>query len=400
MRNKVACCYLTHEHPEVTEEVLGHIYSEYGKRGIDIYIYDSSEGCDTEKVVSHYSEKGEYGLYYIPVKFLGDINGGNGKYLQVLKGKGLKDHYDYIWPTKDRCWFEGQTLDRICDAIDEDRDVVFAVDERERFELITSPIREYYVDPVEFFRDYGALTTNWECLIRRTDTMLDPIDWDRYEKTFTVGADNNFNQTLTTFVRLSEMNDVSIKVIRSELDDRKYSNKAKPLWINNLFNVWIDKWIPAVYSLPSIYDGYKMSVIGTQLGHISLFGSNDSLIVMRDSGMLTPERVDMLLSMWGMISRIPKSDFERIISRDEKSLFDELYDEFLASFVARDYDRGYYLFIQNGWLADRLGLDKYRIISLSYYIYLMDKRRGGYSLLFEDVDSLEKLIENFEKYSV
>ena len=381
------------------DEILGYICKDYGKKGIDIYVYDSSEGDDTEKIVQKYADEDLCNLYYVPAKSLGGIDGGNGKYLQILKGAGLKGHYDYIWPTKDRCRFEGNTLDKICDAIDKDADIVFAVDERERFELITSPLKEEYTDPTEFFRDYGALTTNWECLIRRTDTMLEPIDWNKYAATYGVDPDNNFNQTLTTFARLSEIKDPHIRVISSGLDDRRYSDKAKPLWTDSLFKVWIDKWIPAIYSLPSIYDGYKMNVIGTQLGHISLFGSNDSLLVMRDSGMLTSERIQMLSSMWQMISKLPYSNLERILKHDEKALFDEVYDEFLNSFSNRDYDRGYYLFIQNAWMVKRLGMEKYRILALSYYIYMMDKRRGGYSLLFEDVDSMDRLIANFKKYS-
>ncbi len=305
MKNRVACCYLTHEHPDVIREVLGHICSEYGKKGIDIYIYDSSAGEETEKIVAEYDAKGLCGLYYIDAGSFGGRDGGNDKYLHVLRGDGLSGHYDYIWPTKDRCWFEGETLDRVCEAIDEDHDIVFAVDERDRYELITKLSKDVYTDPVEFFGDYGALTTNWECLIRRTDTMLDPIEWVRYESLYGISGMNNFNQTLSLFVRLSETDKCSIRVIESGLDDKRYSDKAKPLWTSNLMEVWIDKWIPAIYSLPSIYDGHKLAVIKTQLSHISLFGSNDALVAMRDMGAFTKDRVALLWSMWAMISRLP-----------------------------------------------------------------------------------------------
>ena len=290
MKNRVACCYLTHEHPEVMDEVLGKICRPYGEKGIDIYVYDSSTGDDTRRVVDKYRKMGLCSLIYVPMQFAKGKDGGNEKYLYVLKGYGLNKHYDYIWPTKDRCWFEGKTLDDICDAIDENHDVVFAVDERDRFEIISKPIKGLYTDAVDFFEDYGALTTNWECLIRRTDTMIEPIDWIWYEKEYSVGVNNNFNQTITTFVRLSEMSECDIRVISSEIDDKRYSDRAKPLWTESVFEVWIDRWIPAMFSLPSIYDGYKLRVIKTQLGHVSLFGSNDSLVAMRDMGLFTKER--------------------------------------------------------------------------------------------------------------
>ncbi len=371
----------------------------YGEKGIDIYVYDSSTGDDTRLVVDKYRKMGLCSLTHVPMQFAKGKDGGNEKYLYVLKGHGLDGHYDYIWPTKDRCWFEGKTLDDICDAIDEDHNIVFAVDERDRFEIITKPIKRIYTDAVDFFEDYGALTTNWECLIRRTDAMTGPIDWYGYEQRYNVGAGNNFNQTITAFVRLSEISECDICVIPSGIDDKRYSNKAKPLWTDSVFEVWIDRWIPAIFSLPAIYDGYKLKVIKTQLGHVSLFGSNDSLVTMRDMGLLTKERYGQLLSMWDMISRIPRSNLVRIINNDEYSLFDENYSAFLASFKDRDYDKGYYLFIQNSNFINKLGNDRYRILALSYYLYIRDRRRGGYSLLFDGVDSLEDLIGNFEKYS-
>lgn len=395
MNNRVACCYLTHEHPDVMEEVLSNICKPYGEKGIDIYVYDSSASSDTKAIVDTYNSSGTCDLYYVPMQHLQNEKGGDAKYLEVLKGYGLKGGYDYIWPTKDRCWFEGETLDRICEAIDEDHDIVFALDERDRYELITKGLKEIYTDPVEFFGDYGALTTNWECLIRRTETMISPIDWDRYERENNVCKDNNFNQTVTTFLRLSEMTSCSIRVIESGLDDKRYSRMAEPMWKSSILEIWLDKWIPTIYSLPTVYDGYKLNVIRTQLGHISLFGSNDALIFLRNSGVMTDDRIKQLRSLWSMISRVPFKNLERIMAGDEEALFEEQYYSFIRSFEEKDYEKGYYLFIQNGWMSGRFSPEEYRIIALSYYILSRDMRRG-YSHLFDGVDSVNGLIAKFK----
>ena len=396
MKNKVACIYLTYDHPAVMDEVLDKICGTYGSKGIDIYVYDSSENDDTRHIVESYIAKGLCRLFYVSVPF---IKGGDEKYLYAIRGNGLEGEYDYIWPTKDRCFFTGETLDKICEAMDDDHDIVFAVDERDRYEIITRPLKDAYTDPSEFFADYGALTTNWECLIRRVDTMLAPIDWELYENRYKVGNDNNFNQTLTTFARLAEMNKCSIRVIESGPDDKRYSDKAEPMWINSLFNVWIDKWIPAVYSLPECYDAYKMPVIKTQLGHVSLFGSNDSLVFMRDMKVLTPERVGLLSSMWDMISRIPYGDLEKILAGNEKEVFEDNYKSFVESFTDHDYEKGYYLFIRNRWFADRIPQDKYRILSLSYYIYMKEMRKYGTSALFDGIDDISGLCDRFRQLS-
>ena len=398
MKKKVACCYLTHEHPDVMDEVLGNIAAAYSTYGIDIYIYDSSISNDTKAVVDRYISSSNGHLYYIPMQHLANEKGGDAKYLEVLKGYGLSGDYEYIWPTKDRCWFTGDTLDKICAAMDEGHDIVFAVDERDRYELIHRELKQVYTDPVEFFGDYGALTTNWECVIRRKDTMLNPIDWDKYEREYNICVNNNFNQTLSTFIRLYEMESCSIRVIESGLDDKRYSDKAAPIWRSEIPDIWIDKWIPAIYSLPNIYDGHKLSVIKTQLGHISLFGSNDALIYLKNSGALTPERLALLRSMWDMISRVPYNNLERIMAGDEEALFKEQYEAFIRSFKEKDYEKGYYLFIQNGWMREKFAPDDYRILALSYYILLGETRRG-YSHLFDGVDSIKGLIDRFKALS-
>lgn len=396
MKNKTACCYLTHEHPLVIEEVLENIAGPYSEKGIDIYIYDSSANDDTERIVDRYTANGCNRLFYIPVK---NVANGDEKYLRVLSGEGLAREYDYIWPTKDRCWFTGDTLDKICEAIDADADVVFAVDERDRYELVKKRLKDEYTDPVEFFGDYGALTTNWECLIRRKSTLLDPIDWDDYIEKYNLGANNNFNQPVTLFARLAEMDAFSARIVRSGIEDKRYSDKAQPMWIDSMMNVWIERWIPSVYSLPSIYDEHKLSVIKTQLGHVSLFGSNDSLVRMRDSGALTPERVSQLQSMWQMISPLPKANLDRILAHDEDALFEEMFEEYRESFAEHDYEKGYYLFFQNNRISERFDFDDYVTLALSYYIFHREMRTRGYSILFDGVNSPEELIANFRKFS-
>ena len=100
-----------------------------------------------------------------------------------------------------------------------------------------------------------------------------------------------------------------------------------------------------------------------------------------------------------MISRIPYDNLARILNKEETGLFDDLYDEYISSFKEEDYTKGYYLFIQNSNFKKRLGHDRYRILALSYYIYMCDMRRIGHSLLFDGVDSIDELISNFKKFS-
>ena len=90
--------------------------------------------------------------------------------------------------------------------------MVMGYNEKTRWDVGIKVMQDVYSDPVELYRRYASSSTDWEALIRRRDTMLIPIDWETYERLYGVGSDCNFNQTLTLYARLSEMDACSVKI--------------------------------------------------------------------------------------------------------------------------------------------------------------------------------------------
>jgi cellulose synthase/poly-beta-1,6-N-acetylglucosamine synthase-like glycosyltransferase len=86
MKSSVALCYLTHNHPDVIQEVFENALDEYKSHGIDVFIYDDSDDDKTKDIVSAYMEKGYENLYYVDSHGL--VNGDH-KYLVVIQGAGL-----------------------------------------------------------------------------------------------------------------------------------------------------------------------------------------------------------------------------------------------------------------------------------------------------------------------
>ncbi len=67
MDSNIACCYLTHNHPDVVRDVLQHIGDSYEKNGIDIYFYDSSNDTKTREIVEAFMGGKTGHVFYIPV---------------------------------------------------------------------------------------------------------------------------------------------------------------------------------------------------------------------------------------------------------------------------------------------------------------------------------------------
>jgi aspartate aminotransferase-like enzyme len=87
MKNRVACCYLTHEHPQVMDEVLSRICKTYGDKGIDIYVYDSSASSGTKEIVDGYISSGAGNLYYVPMQFMKNEKGKKASDILEYSGK-------------------------------------------------------------------------------------------------------------------------------------------------------------------------------------------------------------------------------------------------------------------------------------------------------------------------
>lgn len=393
MEYSIACCYLTHNHPSVVKSVLTECCEDYANHGIDIFIYDSSEGKETQKIVEELIAKGHENVYYIDARF---ITTGDEKYIYVLQGYGLPKHYDYIWPSKDRCYYKGETLDEIVRAINQGYDVVFAVSEGNRYELVVPQIQNIYTNCVEFFHHYGQLCTNWESLIRKTETMLDPIDWPQFIVSNRMGAENHFNQPISLFSRLADMSKYTIKIVRNLFGDKIYSNLSSSSWRDSVMSVWIDNWIPAIYNLPNVYDPYKLEVIKSELGVAPLFGSTDSLIELNESNQITNERYGQLTSIWSMITDYPIENFELIMKKEYDMLFSSIVDKFECALANHDYRSAYKIFWENKWLRETYG-EKYSVLVNCFNKYRYELFTNGKSSLFEGVSSVEELISRYEE---
>lgn len=392
MDKKIACIYMTHNNSEDISVVLSNICDSYRDKGIDVIYYDSSDDDSVEKLVEQYNLKGYSNIYYVDMKF---TKGPDEKFIYMLKNYEFPRHYDYIWNSKDRVFLRGQTLDRIVESIQEGHDIVFAVCEIDRWEVRMPPVKDVYTDPVEFFSHYGQLTTNWECLIRKTETMIDPVDWDEAMDKYNLAYDKSFNQSLSLFSRLAELENCSIKIVRTDYNEKIYVSLKPSGWQNSVFDLWIDQWVKAIYSLPAIYDPYKIKIIKAETGIPSLFGSVDGMIIHKNNGLLTKEIFDKYRPTWNIVTDFPEKFVDLILDENYSKLMATVIVLFDESFKKENYDMSYHIFATNGWLKGYYEESVYQDMSSCFYFYKTEIDNYGSSSLFEGVHSPDELIEKY-----
>lgn len=94
MKYSIACCFLTHNHPDIVKDILDKCLKIYANFGVDIFFYDDSDDDATKQIAEKKISEGASNLFYIDVHSA--INGDH-KYYLILQGYGLPKDYDYIW---------------------------------------------------------------------------------------------------------------------------------------------------------------------------------------------------------------------------------------------------------------------------------------------------------------
>ena len=140
MNNKptIALCIPTYERYDVLKDFFITCVQYYIESGIDIYIYDSSIGDDTRKLVFEWRRKYK-AINYVSVD--SEMH-SNMKVYKILSGYGLNSKYDFIWVSGDAIQFSKYAINNLMDKIDLKYDII-EMDGRDYNNIGTKEYTEY-----------------------------------------------------------------------------------------------------------------------------------------------------------------------------------------------------------------------------------------------------------------
>lgn len=392
MKKNIACCYLTHNHPDVVKYVLNTVQKYYDQYGVDIYIYDSSTNSDTRDIVDRMIAEGAGNLFYVKVD---DKIGGDGKMLQVLKEYGIKKSYDYIWPNKDRSYVFEKTIKKIQDVSQKKYDGIL-IETWNPIETDRIEHKQDY-DKVEFFGTFGWLVNSWEAVLFSTKMLSYIKDWDKFEQRYHLGSDNCFNQSMVFFGGLDLVENARVGLVSFEDVELRNCNLASSAWGNDIFDVWGENWPEAIERLPSCYDKYKKKVIKDQGMHPAVFGSVDNLISLKEKGILTYKVWENIKERWSILSDIPQQEVVAILEGRYDWLILEVYNKLNNTLKKKKYDTAYFIFTTTSYFKAILSYKDYWILKTCFDIYCYEIRSGIENGLMYQVESCEDLIWKYQK---
>ena len=254
MEKKLAMCIPTYNRPEVVKEFIEITAPIYIQQGIDIYIYDSSEGKETELIVYKFSSQCK-GLYYVKTD---SRQHPNLKVYNIFREFGGSLMYEYLWICSDSLRWSQSVLESINNYMEREYDII--IPNYRDVEKIG--IREY-VDKDSLFLDCAWHMTLFGATILKTSSMLEGVDWEKLVIKYMVPECINHSHVAFYFDKLSKMENnwkaIHFPVFKEDLMDSCLKKTAG--WRKNTFYVWCHCWPTMINKLPECYNKNKEKVI-------------------------------------------------------------------------------------------------------------------------------------------
>ncbi len=364
----------TYRHPEAIEDVLavaaGYLYNHH----IDVYYYDGSSDTKTKEVIEAYRSRGFTNLYHL------HFPESTQRAKMVFQGVGMQKDYDYIWPGKDRIVFTEEVITAVLNALEEDPDVI-CLSQNPALHGIQ---KQYYHDPVLYYRDHGWISTSIDTVIYQKKSMLrDFTEWIYPHDIF-----NPYYSHL--FHTLAHKETVRICVLTGDHINTYNSPKAVSSWIHKAFKTWKDDWIKVNELLPECYEPYKAKVIKETATKPWLLGDIDRLMELHEKGILTPEKLPQIEPDWERVSNVP-FEVVRDIALDQ---YDPAHD--MRMIVSRSEFLDLLVSVRNMLKSGQINAEQIPWKAIRVYLYnkllaLKTDRRTDIFLITGTIDDLENL---------
>lgn len=242
---KLAIVIPTYNNPDYIKDILEDELPHYKKNNIDLYIMDSSEREETEKLAKDYQD-GSNHLHYIRV--LTDIH-SNRKVYMAYQMAGAEIPCDYMWVRSDATRASRTLLEALPFYL------------RKGYDFIVTSYEGAYPkgiwetrNPQEIFDEYCWRLCLYGAAILNVKRMLLPADWDYLEKKYLREDRINFSHTTFYFEQMLRIDAfhaliMGVPPVLYHLTDKK----KKSSWYRDIFKMWLEIWPNAIEALPNYY---------------------------------------------------------------------------------------------------------------------------------------------------
>lgn len=271
--DKLAICIPTYNRPDILQDVIMKSFALYQKYGIDVYIFDSSEDAETEKVVEKYKDIYS-NLSYIRID---PSVHSNMKVYIIYQHFQQNALYEYIWICSDTIRWSERVVKDVCQNLDKEYDLII-VNPRDVENLGT----RIYNDKNDFFLDCAWHMTHYGASVVKLGTLLKNVDWEYMIARYAIPERINHSHVALYFEQLSMLDSFKALHVSVKRKDCLFSVlKDKSGWYPHTFFVWCKCWSSMIEALPDCY--HNKDKVMKKHGTNSRILGLDSLVELRDA---------------------------------------------------------------------------------------------------------------------
>ena len=293
---QLAVCIPTYNQPEMIREMLIRCLGMYGRAGIDVYIYDSSPGSETESAILEYQVDYQ-NIYYrhLPADTHSNLK-VLGAYQEIIEMK----EYAYLWLCPDYIQLTKQGMECILDHCRTGFDI-FVLNYRD-VEHIGEKI---YTDINMFFLDCAWHMSSYMATVIRVSAFAD-VEWERVYDRYTTSGRISHSHVALYFEHMAKMQEVyAVHIPISSVHMRVSPYRKDSLWKKDVFPVWCDYWPDMIHALPDQYQyKYKEEVI-KKLGVNTGILAWNNFIELRKENIYDMDSFNKYQKKWKKLTDVP-----------------------------------------------------------------------------------------------
>ena len=292
--NQLAICIPTYNQPDMMQEMMIRCLPVYREFEIDIYVYDSSPGRETEEILHQY--QAEYkNLHYR--RLPADIH-SNRKVLNAYREIISLGKYEYLWLCPDYIQLTRPGTECVLSACSKGYDICVL-----NYRDVEHVGEKVYTDVNAFFLDCAWHMSSYMATVIRLSSFED-MEWEPFYERYTTPERINHSHVAFYFEQLAKLpRATAVHIPISSVHMRVSSYRKESLWKRDIFPIWCEYWPDMIDALPRKYVFKKEAVkkLGVNTG---LFGWKN-FIGLREEKIYDRKVYRRYRKEWKNLTKIP-----------------------------------------------------------------------------------------------
>lgn len=243
-------CIPTYNRSKSIEGVLNEELSALKNQGVDIYVYDSSEGNETEQIVERLISQGFDNLF---LRKIDSSIHANEKVFMIYR-EMEHSKYDYIWMIRDRQTINESTIQYVLSAIESNYPLYAVHIQRKKYaSCLVNDLDQFLIDCALELTRFGTAIVSVKKFLWGTD-------WKFYEQKYLNPKTISFSHMGYYLTRSAELKDFvmcKLEIPKSGISDGKSHELS---WEQNKLQIVFEGWGDVILSLPSAYKQKKHAI--------------------------------------------------------------------------------------------------------------------------------------------